>query len=208
MLNMQSAEAGKISTKMRTIRTRRLHLVPVSPKNAGQLWEILQQPDLRTYQDLPTMSLKAFGQLVASRPTRLLPGATGRFEWMVTLAPSPRAVGWVSLRIAGRESGAGEIGYTILRDYRGRGIATEAVSALLAEAFGAAHLARVQAFCLPDNLASRRLLARLDFHSDGVMPHGAIVSGRTVDVIIHRLERSRWIQSGKTMEMPASAYPA
>ena len=83
---------------MRTIRTARLHLVPVSPKNAGELWEIPQQPDLRAYQDLPTMSPKAFGELVASRPARLLPGATGRFEWMVTLAPSPAP--WAGSRCA------------------------------------------------------------------------------------------------------------
>ncbi len=192
---------------MRTIGTARLRLAPVNSDNAGQLWELLQEPDLRTYQDLPTVGRQAFAEMVASRPLRLLPAGIGRFEWMVELAGSREPVGWVSLRIAERQANAGEIGYSILREHRGRGIATEAVRALLAEAFEVRKLVRVQAFCVPDNVASRRLLERLDFHPDGVLPHGATVSGRPVDVLIHKLERSRWAQSGKTMVIPASAYP-
>lgn len=193
---------------MRAIRTERLRLVPVTPRNFAELWDLLQQPDLRTYQDLPKVALKIFGEMVAARPRRLVPGANGRFEWLIRPAGSRKAAGWVSLRIAEREPGAGEIGYSVLREHRRCGIATEAVRALLVEAFEAAKLSRVQAFCLPENLASRRLLDRLNFHSDGVVPQGATVSGRPVDVLIHRLERSRWLQSGKTIEMPASAYPA
>jgi len=193
---------------MRVIRTVRLRLVPVSFENAGQLWKMLQQPDLRTYQDLPNLGRNAFAELVGSRPRQLVPGGTGRFEWMVKPLRSRDALGWVSLRIVERETNAGEIGYSILREHRGHGIATEAVRALLREAFEAAGLSCVQAFCVPDNLASLRLLERLNFRSDGVLPHGATVSGRPVNVLIHRLERNRWVQSGKTMEMPASAYPA
>ncbi len=207
-LNICGRRIGKILRHMRIIRTARLRLVPVTSGNAGQLWKVLQQPDLRTYQDLPNFGLRAFGEMVAARPRRLVSGVKGRFEWLVRLTGSRRALGWVSLRIAEREPDAGEIGYSILREHRGQGVATEAVRALLAEAFEVAKLSRVQAFCVPDNLASRRLLDRLGFHPDGAMPHGATVSGHPVDVLNHRLERSRWLQSGKTIEMPASAYPA
>lgn len=193
---------------MKVLRTTRLRLVPVTPHNAGRLWTILQQPDLRTYQDLPNVSLAVFGEMVAKRPARLTSAASGRFEWLVYVAGTRPPVGWVSLRIAQRENQSGEIGYSILREYRSRGIATEAVRALLAEAFGAAGLDRVQAFCVRANLASRRLLERLRFREDGVMPHGATVNGRPVDVLIHRLDRVVFDQSGKTTVMPASAYPA
>ena len=190
---------------MRTLETPRLRLIPVTPRNAGTLWELLQQPDLRTYQDLPAAGRKAFGQMVAARPTELLAGSTGRFEWLVQLARSPGAAGWVSLRIPDRKETAGEIGYSILREYRGKGVATEAVSVLLTQAFDVAGVARVQAFCVPANEPSRRLLKRLHFRDDGVLPHGATISGRPVDVIVHKLERETWLQSGKTIETPASA---
>jgi len=190
---------------MHTIETPRLRLVPVTPRNAGILWELLQQPDLRTYQDLPAAGRKAFGQMVAARPTQLSAGSTGRFEWLVQFANSSASLGWVSLRISDRKETAGEIGYSILREHRGKGVATEAVRALLMQAFDIAGVTRVQAFCVPANEPSRRLLKRLNFHADGILPHGATISGRPVDVLVHKLDRDAWVQSGKTIETPASA---
>lgn len=199
------AKIGKISEEMRTIETSRLRLIPVTARNSGTLWELLQQPDLRTYQDLPAAGRKAFGQMVAARPTDLWAGSTGRFEWLVQFAHSSASAGWVSLRIHDRKEAAAEIGYSILREFRGKGVATEAVRALLAQAFDVAGVARVQAFCVPANEPSRRLLKRLKFSDGGVLPHGATISGRPVDVVVHKLERDVWLQSGKTIETPASA---
>ncbi len=193
---------------MRTIRTRRLRLVPVTPANAGLLWKVLQQPDLRVYQDLPAVGAATFVDMVGRRPKRLHASASGRFEWMIYIAQTRKPVGWVSLRIAEREPTAGELGYSLLRDYRGRGIATEAVSALVNEAFEQARLRRVNAYCVPQNEASRRVLERVGFECEGSIPHGATVSGSPVDVLIHRIDREQWRQSGKTIDIPASAYPA
>lgn len=193
---------------MRTLRTSRLRLVPVTIANAGALWNILQQPDLRQYQDLPNVGAIAFSDMVGKRPKHLHAGAIGRFEWLVFMERVRKPVGWVSLRIAERDCTAGEIGYSILRDFRGRGIASEAVAAMLDEALEQASLARINAYCVPQNSASRRVLQRLGFREDGVLTHGATVAGEPVDVLTHRLERDAWLQSGNTMETPASAYPA
>jgi RimJ/RimL family protein N-acetyltransferase len=190
------------------MRTARLRLVPVNVENAGALWMILQQPDLRTYQDLPNVGAPAFTELVSRRPKRLYPGASGRFEWLIHVAKLRKPIGWVSLRIAERDLSAGEIGYSIVRDVRGQGIASEAVQALLGEAFEEAGLTRVNAYCVPENMPSRRLLERAGFVFEGVLPHGATVSGTPVDVLMHRLDRELWLQSGNSMVMPASAYPA
>lgn len=176
--------------------------------NARVLWSILQQPDLRTYQDLPNVGAEAFAELVAKRPAKLQRGTAGRFEWLVQAAGVRRPLGWVSLRVAEREIDAGEIGYSILRQFRGRGHATEAVRALLTEAFGQGRLARVHAYWVAGNEPSRRLLERLGFAAKGVLPHGATVAGHAVDVLVHCLERDAWNQSGNSIEIPASGYPA
>jgi ribosomal-protein-alanine N-acetyltransferase len=193
---------------MRTVRTLRLRLVPVTVDNAAALWNVLQQPDLRTYQDLPNVGAVAFAEMVAKRPKMLRHGASGRFEWLVYPQQSHKPAGWISLRIADRDLDTGEIGYSIVREFRGQGIASEAVTALLDEAFEQAQLSRLNAYCVPENQPSRRLLERLGFRFDGVLPHGATVSGHTVDVLMHRMERETWRQSGNSIVMPASGYPA
>ncbi|HEY8313789.1 MAG TPA: GNAT family N-acetyltransferase [Candidatus Baltobacteraceae bacterium] len=190
---------------MRTIRTERLRLTPVTAQNAAALWHVLQQPDLRMYQDLPNVSATTFAQMVARRPRRLLPGESGRYEWLVYMHRVRKALGWVSLRVPERERSSGEIGYSIVHDFRGRGIASEAVGALVGEAFESGALDRVRAYCVPENTASRRVLERNGFISDGVLAHGASVNGRVVDVLAHVLDRERWSQSGNSMEISASA---
>ncbi|MBV9402598.1 MAG: GNAT family N-acetyltransferase [Candidatus Eremiobacteraeota bacterium] len=186
------------------MRTQRLRLVPVTVQNAAILWRLLQAPDLRTFQDLPNLSEGAFRAMVGSRPKRLRPGAVGRFEWLIYLHRMRRAAGWVSLRLSEREDAA-EIGYTIVREFRQRGFATEAVRALVHEAFRQGQVDRVSAYCVPNNQPSRQVLGRLGFREGALVRNGASVAGRAVDVLHHVISRRDWIQSAKTIDIPASA---
>ncbi|MBV8636752.1 MAG: GNAT family N-acetyltransferase [Candidatus Eremiobacteraeota bacterium] len=179
---------------MRTIVTARLRLVPVTPENSDVLWSVLQQPDLREFQDLPEVDRPQFRRMVAARPRNLVPGSWGRFEWLLQLTDTDEPAGWASLRIAERSTTTGEIGYSVVREYRGRGFASEALRAIVDEAFSNLDMRKVRAYCVPDNAPSRRVLANAGFEEDGVLPHGATVRGKPVDVLGFVLERVRWIQ--------------
>jgi ribosomal-protein-alanine N-acetyltransferase len=185
------AVEGEPQDFVRTIESERLRLVPVTTENADDLWDVLQMPDLREYQDLPESDRAHFRKLVGMRPTSLEPGASGRFEWLIYLAGIEAPVGWASLRVGDRAASA-EIGYSVLAEYRRRGIATETVDVLLREAFEFAKLRKVRAYCVPENEGSRRVLERLGFDEDGVLPRGATVQGRPVDVMGFVMERARW----------------
>ena len=189
---------------MRTIRTERLALVPVTPANAAVLWRLLREPDLRDYQDLPDLNRAQFLRLVGSRPTRFGPGAIGRFEWLVQyVAADGDPLGWVSLRIPEADRAAAEIGYSVMRAHRNHGIATEAVAALIEEGFRRAALREIRAYCLPENVSSRSVLRNNGFENEGTLTRGATVQGRPVDVILHSLGRVRW-EKRLTANRPAT----
>lgn len=192
---------------MRIMRTERLRLTPVTVQNAYALWTVLQAPDLRQFQDLPNVGTAAFNAMVAKRPKGLRPDAYGRFEWLIYMHRIRRALGWISLRISDRELRTGEIGYSVVREFRGTGIATEAVRALIAEAFFEGKVERISAYCVPANVSSRRVLTNLGFHDMGMVHHGASVAGRPVDVLHHMMQREYWKshQSANSMVIPASA---
>jgi RimJ/RimL family protein N-acetyltransferase len=177
---------------VRTIRTARLRLVPVTSANGGVLWGLLQEPDLRDYQDLPDVDRAQFLRVVAARPMRLGPGVAGRFEWLLEYLTGGEPLGWVSLRIAEASRTTAEVGYSVVRAHRRRGIASEAVAALIEEGFRRARLREVRAYCLPENRSSRAVLRRNGFEEEGTLARGATVAGKTVDVIAHSLGRERW----------------
>ncbi|HMF29554.1 MAG TPA: GNAT family N-acetyltransferase [Candidatus Cybelea sp.] len=178
---------------MRIIRTRRLRLVPVTATNAATLWDLLQKPDLRDYQDLPDVDRAAFLRIVTARPTRFGAGSIGRFEWLLHYLDGDEGpLGWVSMRIAEASRASAEIGYSVVRQHRSKGIATEAVAALVDEGFRRARLQEIRAYCLPENLSSRAVLHRNGFEDRGTLARGATVQGKPVDVILHALDRQRW----------------
>lgn len=61
----------------------------------------------------------------------------------------------------------GTLGYWIGQPYAGRGLATAAVKAISGFAFQTARLHRLEASCLPTNIASRRVLENAGFRKEG-----------------------------------------
>ncbi len=180
---------------MRTILTRRLRLVPVTSANAAMLWDVLQEPGLRDYQDLPDVNRSQFVRIVGARPKRFGAGVAGRFEWLLHFAGGDGTpLGWVSLRVSEATRTTAEVGYSVVHAQRGRGIATEAVAALVEEGFTRARLREIRAYCLPENASSRAVLLHNGFEEAGTLPRGATVQGKPVDVIAHSLERERWLE--------------
>jgi len=69
---------------------------------------------------------------------------------------------WAQLEVADRARGTqAELGWVVAPSYAGRGIGTEAVTALLRICFEHLALRRVVALCFADNVASWRLMERV-----------------------------------------------
>ncbi|HYZ16149.1 MAG TPA: GNAT family N-acetyltransferase, partial [Candidatus Acidoferrum sp.] len=109
---------------MKTLRTERIALSPVDARNARELWEVLNAPDLRKYQDIPRVRAEEFERQVRARPKTLRPGVIGRFEWLLRVREDHAAIGWISLRVNDRTPRVGEVGYSLLQSARGKGYAT------------------------------------------------------------------------------------
>jgi ribosomal-protein-alanine N-acetyltransferase len=75
-------------------------------------------------------------------------------------------VGWGGFKGPPRD-GAVEIGYEIAASRQGRGLATAAVRAMLAEAFAGAGVQRVLAHTLPERNASNYVLEKCGFRFEG-----------------------------------------
>jgi len=177
---------------MRALRTDRVSLVPVDAANARDLWEVLNGPDLRRYQDIPRVRLEEFERQVRSRPKQLRPGVIGRFEWLLVAGTPQTPLGWISLRVNDRSPRVGEVGYSLLPAGRGQGYASEALGAVIDEAFLEGELEEVQACIVPENRASRSVLDRTGFREERLLRSGAVIRGRHVDVLLFSLTRAAW----------------
>ena len=75
-------------------------------------------------------------------------------------------------------SQVGTIGYWVGEQYARQGFMSEAIIAMVAHAFGALDLSRVESACLPDNVASRGVLEKAGFKYEGVAQSYIQINGR------------------------------
>jgi [ribosomal protein S5]-alanine N-acetyltransferase len=89
----------------------------------------------------------------------------------------PELVGWGGFKGPPRD-GVVELGYEIAESRRERGLATAAVWAMVAEAFGDERVEAVVARTLPERNASNRVLAKVGFAFDGETLQGGVTVWR------------------------------
>jgi ribosomal-protein-alanine N-acetyltransferase len=111
-------------------------------------------------------------------------------SWAITLKGDDTAIGFVA---AGekRQGNVTEIGYMLLREHWGSGIAAEAVAALIDQLFAEGQR-RVFADTDPDNLQSRGLLERLGFRLEGVLRAEWETHIGVRDTTLYGLLREEW----------------
>jgi ribosomal-protein-alanine N-acetyltransferase len=80
---------------------------------------------------------------------------------------------------------AGSLGYWMGAPYAGRGHMTSAVHALIPFAFGPLRLHRLEAACIPTNVASIRLLEKTGFEREGVARQYLCINGLWQDHLLY-----------------------
>lgn len=85
---------------------------------------------------------------------------------------------------------AATLGYWIGAAHARQGLMTEALGAVRDHAFLTLDLSRLEAACLPDNLASRRLLERCHFKYEGVAQAYLQINGRWRNHVLYAALRA------------------
>jgi ribosomal-protein-alanine N-acetyltransferase len=98
---------------------------------------------------------------------------------------SNKVIGSCGFNVIDLENEKVEIGYELSRFYWGKGLATEALTALLSYAFETLAIHRVEAKVEPANLASIRLLNKLQFSYEGTLRQSEKARGSFVDLAIY-----------------------
>lgn len=108
------------------------------------------------------------------------------YNWIIELGEE--IVGQIVLsNISRGPFQSANLGYSVDKDFNGRGIATDAVSLVVDEAFGCLNLHRIEAGTLTDNVASQRVLEKNGFVRIGVSPFYLQIAGEWRDHALYAL---------------------
>lgn len=113
------------------------------------------------------------------------------YTWAVTRLSDGVLLAAVRLQVL-RAHRRGEMGYWVGLPFWGQGIMSEAAGRVLAHAFDDLDLHRVQAFSLPENGGSVRVLEKLGFRREGVLRDYVLKWGTCQDRAMYGLLRDEW----------------
>ena len=156
---------------MRVIDTGNLILEPQIAEHANEMFVVLSDPAIYEYENQPPPSLEWLRSRFTKLETRR--SADGREQWLnwVIRLPSSELIGYVQATVHG--DGHASIAYELSSTFWGRGLAFQAVGAMIAELVRFYSVRRVVAVLKRDNVRSKRLLERLGFASASPEDHVA-----------------------------------
>ena len=114
------------------------------------------------------------------------------FQWGIARREDDLVIGTCTLFRIEREHRRAELGYILRRDHWRRGLASEALTAIVNHAFGTLGLHRLEADIDPRNARSIRLVERLDFKREGRLRENYFVAGEIQDSLIYGLLAPEW----------------
>src|SRR5437016_10343920 len=146
---------------MRVIETGRLTLEPQTAAHAEEMFAVLSDPAIYEYENQPPPSLEWLRTRFTKLESRL--SANGREQWLnwVIRLPTSELIGYVQATVHPNHRAA--IAYELSSAYWGRGLARQAVQAMISELVQRYQVHQLTAIFKRKNLRSMRLLERLGF---------------------------------------------
>jgi len=146
---------------VRLIQTDSLTLEPQTAAHAEGMFAVLSDPAIYEYENEPPASLEWLRARFTKLESRL--SANGREQWLnwVIRLPTSELVGYVQATV--HPDGRAAVAYELSSDYWGRGLARQAVQAMISELAGHYRVHTLSSVLKRGNLRSMRLLERLGF---------------------------------------------
>lgn len=186
----------QVHTSFPVMETERLRLRKIEVQDAENMLTYLQDPDVMEYYGLPPfVSTEQVLDEIAWY-NKIFTQQTG-IRWGITLKDEDKIIGslgflnWVPMhhRV--------DIGYELNQEYWGKGIASEALQAVLAYGFETMELERVQALIEPANLASIHLVEKHGFLREGLLRNYEFGNGKFDDLLMYAILKEDFLASSK-----------
>jgi RimJ/RimL family protein N-acetyltransferase len=173
------------------LETERLRLRPFRDADGDELFALMSDADVLRYWDSSPWTDRANITRFLDKCRRVSEEGTGA-RVAIESRSGGTFLGWATFGDWDEDFRSASLGYVLKQDAWGHGYATEASEALLAWAFGAFDLNRVQSEADTRNPASARVLEKLGFVHEGTLREDCIVDGVVSDSWVYGLLRRDW----------------
>lgn len=167
-----------------TLETERLRLRRLKTSDVHEVFALRSDP--KSMQYIPRPLAKNLDDALAhiALITENIDKNTG-INWAVALKETDKLVGIMGFHRTEPENFRAEIGYMVLPEVYGSGIASEAVAKIVEYGFEMMQLHSIEAVIDPANVASARVLEKNRFTKEAHLRQNEFHNGRFIDTVIY-----------------------
>jgi ribosomal-protein-alanine N-acetyltransferase len=158
------------------LTTERLELRDVKIRDGSFYHQLLSVAEVTRFSDLPDRATTAQADRFVDWMSKLFSSGSG-CAWLIEERTAGTPLGAIRINRIHKRWQWGEIGYESHPEFWGRGLMTEAVRAVVACGHGYFKLNRMEAWTLPGNDASDRVLVKAGFNYEGTLKQKAWFKG-------------------------------
>ncbi|MFZ1517176.1 MAG: GNAT family N-acetyltransferase [Ignavibacteriaceae bacterium] len=147
------------------LETERLFLRKLSLDDAEEIFALRSNDEVNKYIDRPKAG--DIDEAIAFINKVNIGVANDNWlYWVICFKDNPMLIGTICLWNLNEVENKAEVGYELIPEYQGKGIAKEALSKIIEFAFDLVQLNKIEAYTHKENLASTRLLEKFNFVRD------------------------------------------
>jgi ribosomal-protein-alanine N-acetyltransferase len=172
------------------IETPRLILRPLTMADLDDVWAYASDPEVTRYTrfDYHTDRSTAEKWLKSAVDS----AAGENFLFGLEHRQDKKVIGGAGIRGLNPHDRYAEMGWALARAYWSQDYATEAVRALIGFGFTHLNLNRLEAVCVPEHAASRRVMEKAGMQCEGILRKREFFKKAYQDVAMHSILRSEW----------------
>lgn len=168
------------------IETNRLILRKVTQDDARDMFSYLSDSEVVKHMGLePYQTVEAVHEEIEWYHS-ILKEQTG-IRWGITLKNTDRVIGSCGFLNRKAKHFRTEVGFELNKEYWGKGVAREALEAVVKYGFEHMKLERIEALIEPENISSQSLVEKIGFLKEGLLRHYEYTCGKFDDLFIYSL---------------------
>lgn len=168
------------------LETKRLILRRVSTDDINEIFALRSNPETMKYIPRPLVTNEEEALAHFKMIDDKIETNEG-INWAITLKGNNTMIGLIGHYRIKPEHYRAEIGYMILPEFHGKGIAPEAIKSVVNYGFDTMQLHSIEAVIDPNNQASEKVLQKCGFVKEGHFKENEYYNGQFIDSVIYSL---------------------
>jgi RimJ/RimL family protein N-acetyltransferase len=173
--------------------TNRLHIRPVNIDDNKSMFKYRSDSETNRYLSLIPESVEDVSDFISRTSSEInIPGTW--FQFVIIEQSSDLLIGDIGIHFleSDSENKQAEIGYTLDKNFRGKGYAIEALTKIIDYLINQLNKHRIIASIDPTNIDSIRLIERLGFRKEAHFVKSLFFHGAWVDDLIYAILAEEW----------------